>query len=108
MFFDYKIYLRIIISEWLRTECSYQISGAGILIEIHMCYADCILRISFQYDYFGMVSDLLEKQFADRGIRLIPPILGTRYFEKELLYGSNEDVEVVIGDGPWSENHPPG
>jgi NAD(P)-dependent dehydrogenase (short-subunit alcohol dehydrogenase family) len=45
----------------------------------------------------GMVTDEVEKQFAQRGVGLIAPAAGRLAFEKELRLGSKGAVEVTIG-----------
>jgi NAD(P)-dependent dehydrogenase (short-subunit alcohol dehydrogenase family) len=49
----------------------------------------------------GMVSSQVQKQFAERGIQLIPQSAGRRMLEEELRLGKKGQVEVVIGNGPW-------
>lgn len=49
----------------------------------------------------GMVSAEVQRQFAERGVQLIPPHAGRRMFDGEILFGRKGQVEVVIGDGPW-------
>nr|WP_145952235.1 type I polyketide synthase [Paludisphaera borealis] len=69
----------------------------------------------------GMVSPEVQRQFAERGVALIPPALGCRFLLDELRFGHKGDVEVLIGgaegpsaaapeasvpgrnDGPWTE-----
>ncbi len=50
----------------------------------------------------GMVSDELEKQFAQRGITMVPPQVGTRKMIEELCYGPKGDAELIIGGMNWS------
>jgi acyl transferase domain-containing protein/NAD(P)H-dependent flavin oxidoreductase YrpB (nitropropane dioxygenase family)/NADP-dependent 3-hydroxy acid dehydrogenase YdfG/acyl carrier protein len=49
----------------------------------------------------GMASPEVQRQFAERGIQVIPPQHGRAAFWRELTQGSKGDVEVVLGDGPW-------
>jgi len=49
----------------------------------------------------GMVSREVQKQFAERGVQLIPQSAGCRVLDEELRFGKKGQVEVVIGDGPW-------
>ncbi len=49
----------------------------------------------------GMVSGQLERQFAQRGVSLIPPRSGSQMFDMEILRGLSDEVVVVVGDGPW-------
>jgi acyl transferase domain-containing protein/NAD(P)H-dependent flavin oxidoreductase YrpB (nitropropane dioxygenase family)/NAD(P)-dependent dehydrogenase (short-subunit alcohol dehydrogenase family) len=51
----------------------------------------------------GMVSAEVQRQFVERGVGLIPPAAGADTFELELRKGQKEEIEVVIGDGPWCE-----
>ncbi len=50
----------------------------------------------------GMVSAEVQKQLAERGMRLIPPSIGRRMFADEIQYGRKGQAEVVIGSGPWN------
>ncbi|MFO0891868.1 MAG: SDR family NAD(P)-dependent oxidoreductase [Isosphaeraceae bacterium] len=45
----------------------------------------------------GMVSPEVERQFADRGVVLIPPDVGCRMLVEELISGRKGDAEIVIG-----------
>ncbi len=49
----------------------------------------------------GMVTPEVERQFAERGVQLIPPSAGSRKLEEELRLGRKGEVGVVIGGGPW-------
>ncbi|HZX48069.1 MAG TPA: SDR family NAD(P)-dependent oxidoreductase [Nitrospirota bacterium] len=51
----------------------------------------------------GMVSAEVERQFAERGVQLIPPGAGRLLFDDELRFGRKGESEVVIGNGPWGE-----
>jgi NAD(P)-dependent dehydrogenase (short-subunit alcohol dehydrogenase family) len=44
----------------------------------------------------GMVSPELARQYASRGVGLIPPEHGAAALVDELVYGSREDVNVVL------------
>lgn len=52
----------------------------------------------------GMVSDGVRRQFAERGVQLIPPAAGCRTFDEELRFGRKGQAEVIIGDGPWKND----
>jgi NAD(P)-dependent dehydrogenase (short-subunit alcohol dehydrogenase family) len=49
----------------------------------------------------GMALPEVQRQFAERGVQVIPPKLGRTAFWRELIYGPKGNVEVVLGDGPW-------
>jgi NAD(P)-dependent dehydrogenase (short-subunit alcohol dehydrogenase family)/acyl carrier protein len=49
----------------------------------------------------GMVSAALERQFAERGVALIPRHTGQRLLDEELRYGRKGEAEVVIGGAGW-------
>ncbi|HFQ89039.1 MAG TPA: SDR family oxidoreductase, partial [Desulfobulbus sp.] len=49
----------------------------------------------------GMVSPALERQFAERGVRLIDPEQGVAALLAEIAGGGRGEVEVILGDGPW-------
>lgn len=51
----------------------------------------------------GMASDEVQRQFAERGVNLIPPSAGRRAFDEEIRLGGKGEPEIVIGDGPWKE-----
>lgn len=53
------------------------------------------------WDKAGMVSDEVKRQFATRGIRVIPIAAGTAVALREILAGEGRDPIVVVGDGPW-------
>jgi NAD(P)-dependent dehydrogenase (short-subunit alcohol dehydrogenase family) len=50
----------------------------------------------------GMVSPEVRRQFAERGVHLIPPAVGRRRLNEELRYGRKGEVEVIIGGGTWT------
>jgi NAD(P)-dependent dehydrogenase (short-subunit alcohol dehydrogenase family) len=47
----------------------------------------------------GMVSPEVQRQFAERGVTLIPPDVGCRMLVDELRFGRKGDVEILIGGG---------
>ncbi len=49
----------------------------------------------------GMVSAALERQFAERGVALIPRLTGQRLLDEEVRYGQKGEAEVVIGGAGW-------
>jgi NAD(P)-dependent dehydrogenase (short-subunit alcohol dehydrogenase family)/acyl carrier protein len=49
----------------------------------------------------GMVSAALERQFAERGVALIPRPTGQRLLDEELRLGRKGEAEVVIGGAGW-------
>jgi NAD(P)-dependent dehydrogenase (short-subunit alcohol dehydrogenase family) len=49
----------------------------------------------------GMVSPEVQRQFDERGVGLVSPDTGVEMFDCELRKGQKNEVEVVIGDGPW-------
>jgi acyl transferase domain-containing protein/NAD(P)H-dependent flavin oxidoreductase YrpB (nitropropane dioxygenase family)/NAD(P)-dependent dehydrogenase (short-subunit alcohol dehydrogenase family)/acyl carrier protein len=51
----------------------------------------------------GMVSAEMERKFAAKGIDLIEADGGALVCRDEILYGPIEDVEIVIGKGPWEQ-----
>lgn len=53
------------------------------------------------WDKSGMVSTGLKEEFAKRGVRLIPPVAGSRFMDNEIKKGKMGEVELIIGDGPW-------
>jgi hypothetical protein len=53
------------------------------------------------WDTNGMVSPEVRKQFAERGVELIPASVGLRRLEEELHHGRKGEAEVVIGGIGW-------
>lgn len=53
------------------------------------------------WDTEGMVSDEVRRQFAERGVELIPGDLGVRRLLEELNFGVCGESEVVIGGARW-------
>jgi acyl transferase domain-containing protein/NAD(P)H-dependent flavin oxidoreductase YrpB (nitropropane dioxygenase family)/NAD(P)-dependent dehydrogenase (short-subunit alcohol dehydrogenase family) len=53
------------------------------------------------WDTDGMVSPEVRKQFAERGVELIPESVGLSRLEEEIRYGRKGEAEVVIGGGGW-------
>jgi malonyl CoA-acyl carrier protein transacylase/NAD(P)-dependent dehydrogenase (short-subunit alcohol dehydrogenase family) len=51
----------------------------------------------------GMVSTEMQKEFARRGVQLIPLAVGPRKLDMEILKGQKGEVELVLGDGPWGQ-----
>jgi acyl transferase domain-containing protein/NAD(P)H-dependent flavin oxidoreductase YrpB (nitropropane dioxygenase family)/NAD(P)-dependent dehydrogenase (short-subunit alcohol dehydrogenase family) len=49
----------------------------------------------------GMVSQELEKQFAQLGLELVPRSVGPRKLIEELRYGRKGEAEVILGGGGW-------
>src|SRR5207247_1637367 len=56
----------------------------------------------------GMVSPEVQRQFAERGVELIPLEVGCRKLEEELRFGAKGDAEVVIGGGRKPDDAPRG
>jgi NAD(P)-dependent dehydrogenase (short-subunit alcohol dehydrogenase family) len=53
----------------------------------------------------GMVSPELQRKFGERNVHLIKPSDGQRMFALEIACGAKGDVEVILGEGPWSNGH---
>jgi hypothetical protein len=49
-----------------------------------------------------MVSAEVRRQFAERGVALIPPATGVRRLLEELNRGGKGEAEVVIGGAGWA------
>lgn len=61
--------------------------------------------IAFQWgpwETTGMASEMIQRQFKERGIIPIPLAAGTQFFVEEVLYGKKGEVEVIVGEGPWT------
>jgi acyl transferase domain-containing protein/NAD(P)H-dependent flavin oxidoreductase YrpB (nitropropane dioxygenase family)/NADP-dependent 3-hydroxy acid dehydrogenase YdfG len=55
----------------------------------------------------GMATPEVQRQFAARGVQLVPPAAGRRAAVDEIERGAKGDVEVILGDGPWRHAPPP-
>ncbi|HXX46262.1 MAG TPA: SDR family NAD(P)-dependent oxidoreductase [Candidatus Acidoferrales bacterium] len=53
------------------------------------------------WDQVGMVSDRVRQLFLRTGVELISPDAGARALEREMIYGSKEDSQILLGQGPW-------
>jgi NAD(P)-dependent dehydrogenase (short-subunit alcohol dehydrogenase family) len=51
----------------------------------------------------GMVSPELEREFAKRGVELIPIPTGCRILDQEIRCGAKGDVQVLVAGGVWGE-----
>jgi acyl transferase domain-containing protein/NAD(P)H-dependent flavin oxidoreductase YrpB (nitropropane dioxygenase family)/NADP-dependent 3-hydroxy acid dehydrogenase YdfG len=58
------------------------------------------------WDAPGMVTPEIRRQFSARGVELLAPELAVQAFADELRLGRKGDVQVVIGEGPWSGGAP--
>ena len=56
----------------------------------------------------GMVSAEVQKQFAQKGVQMIPQAAGPRLLDREIRFGHKDNVFVVFGDGLWSASGVPG
>jgi acyl transferase domain-containing protein/NAD(P)H-dependent flavin oxidoreductase YrpB (nitropropane dioxygenase family)/NADP-dependent 3-hydroxy acid dehydrogenase YdfG len=53
------------------------------------------------WEKVGMVTESVQRQFAERGVQIIATHSGARAFDRELRFGRKGEVEVVLGGGPW-------
>jgi hypothetical protein len=51
-----------------------------------------------------MVSDETKKKFAAKGVGLVPPDGGAAAMLDEILRGSLDDIEVVVGEAQWDKH----
>jgi NAD(P)-dependent dehydrogenase (short-subunit alcohol dehydrogenase family) len=49
----------------------------------------------------GMVTAETRRQFLERGVYLVEPDAGQRFFWQEILYAPVDAVEVIGGESPW-------
>ncbi len=49
----------------------------------------------------GMASAEVQKQFAERGVVPIDQAAGATAFVRELCFGAADEVEILLGNGPW-------
>lgn len=52
----------------------------------------------------GMVSPETQRKFEAKGVILVDPEAGRRFFLDEVVRGGLDEVEVVAGAGPWEEH----
>jgi acyl transferase domain-containing protein len=52
----------------------------------------------------GMVSEGTKRKFEARSVALIEPSGGAMACRDEIFYGPINDVEIVIGEGPWEKH----
>uniref|UniRef100_A0ACD5GRN1 SDR family NAD(P)-dependent oxidoreductase n=1 Tax=Desertifilum tharense IPPAS B-1220 TaxID=1781255 RepID=A0ACD5GRN1_9CYAN len=55
------------------------------------------------WDTTGMASEAVKQRFRERGIIPISLSAGCQFFLEEVCFGSREEVEIVAGEGPWSD-----
>src|SRR5262249_44926966 len=51
----------------------------------------------------GMAKDAVRAKLAQRGLVPIDSVSGCRFLTDELEFGRCQDVELVVGEGPWGE-----
>ena len=76
--------------------------------------ADCDARVPARvvafnwgpWDAPGMVTPEVRRQFSAQGVELLAPEHAVQAFVDELRLGRKGEVEVVIGEGPWSSGAP--
>jgi hypothetical protein len=51
-----------------------------------------------------MVSDEASRKFKAKGVHLIEPNGGALVCREEILHGPIDDVEIVVGEGPWEKH----
>ncbi len=52
----------------------------------------------------GMVSDETRRKFEAKGVALVEPAGGAIACRNEILHGPIDNVEIVIGKGPWEQH----
>ena len=52
----------------------------------------------------GMVSRETRRKFEAKGVQLIEPNGGALVCREEILHGPIEDVEIIVGEGPWEKH----
>jgi hypothetical protein len=52
----------------------------------------------------GMVSEETRRKFEAKGVGLVPPEGGALSLLDEILRGAPDDIEIVIGEGPWEKH----
>ena len=51
----------------------------------------------------GMVNAETEAKFAAKGVKLVGADDGCRLFKNELMRGTDRQVEIIVGEGPWEQ-----
>jgi hypothetical protein len=54
------------------------------------------------WDKAGMVTEEVKRQFATRGIQVIPLAAGVEALAREIASDDGADPVAVIGGGPWA------
>jgi acyl transferase domain-containing protein/NAD(P)H-dependent flavin oxidoreductase YrpB (nitropropane dioxygenase family)/NADP-dependent 3-hydroxy acid dehydrogenase YdfG len=55
------------------------------------------------WDAPGMVSKAVRRQLRERGVELVTIAAGRAFFARELREGTQDDVEIIAGAGPWEQ-----
>ena len=50
----------------------------------------------------GMVTPELQRQFAKRGVELVPPAVGPKKLDQEICYGCKGKAEIILGGIGWT------
>ena len=93
-----------------RGQCDY--TAANEVINKLAVYLDSrwpgrVIAINWgPWQLAGMVSAEVQRQFAQRGVGLIPLAAGANSLDLELHKGRKGEVEVLLGDGPWRAGSP--
>ena len=49
----------------------------------------------------GMATSKVQEQFRQRQVHLVDQDMGAEAFVREICYGCQDEVEIILGDGPW-------
>jgi acyl transferase domain-containing protein/NAD(P)H-dependent flavin oxidoreductase YrpB (nitropropane dioxygenase family)/NAD(P)-dependent dehydrogenase (short-subunit alcohol dehydrogenase family) len=55
------------------------------------------------WDAPGMASEAVRRKLQERGVDLVTVSAGREFFARELREGTQDDVEIVAGAGPWEQ-----
>jgi NAD(P)-dependent dehydrogenase (short-subunit alcohol dehydrogenase family) len=88
-----------------RGQCDY--TAANGVLNAFASYLDArwparVVAVNWgPWEGIGMVSPEVQRQFEDRGIRLVSRLAGCHGFDDEIRRGLKGEAEVILGWGPW-------
>jgi acyl transferase domain-containing protein/NAD(P)H-dependent flavin oxidoreductase YrpB (nitropropane dioxygenase family) len=83
-----------------RGQCDYAAANEGLnklALRLDQRYPGRVVSLNWGPWEGGMVSAELQKQFAQRGVVIVPRMVGRRMMEEEIRWGRKGEVEVLAG-----------
>jgi NAD(P)-dependent dehydrogenase (short-subunit alcohol dehydrogenase family) len=95
-----------------RGQCDYAAANEAmnrLAVRLDRDWATRVISINWgPWGRTGMASSEVQRRFAERGVQLINPEAGRAAFAEMLESGADDEVEVILGDGPWRRAVAPG